>query len=223
MSTIFFTEKSCYVCGIKSRYPLINLSLSIVGPRDLDGRPSQIERASVYLWVQRCPNCGYCAPEIAEGNSGDREFIKNEIYKKQLFDTMFPETANSFLCHSLLMEKEGKLSEAGWGAVFGSWICDDNGFKDGALICRKKAVKLFRKAVQNGDTFAETPAQQQIYLIDLLRRCCEFEEALSLCERELQKENNNDEMIDYFDLERELILKKDSSCHNDTEIEELDY
>lgn len=222
MSTIFFTEKTCFVCGKVSRYPLINLSLSIVGPRDLDGRPSQIERASVYLWVQRCPGCGYCAPEISEGNRGDKEFVKEEFYIKQLYNIQFPETANSFLCHSLLMERDDKLSDAGWGAVFGAWICDDNGFKDGAVLCRKKAVSLFKKAIDNGVAFAENRVQQQIYLIDLLRRSLEFDKALELCDKELEKEYDH-ELIDYFNLERELILKKDFSCHDDTEIEELDY
>ncbi|MDO5575721.1 MAG: hypothetical protein Q4F84_01465 [Fibrobacter sp.] len=223
MPTIFFTEKSCYVCQAKSRYPLINPSFSIVGPRDLDGRPSQIERASVYLWVQRCLECGYCAPEIAQGNPSDCELITTDLYKKQLNCDQFPETTNSFLCHSMLMENDGKLSDAGWAAVFGAWICDDNGFRDGAVICRKKAVSLFTKAIKNGETFAENPDQQKIYIIDLLRRASDFDKALKLCDTELEKKDDNRELIDYFDFERELVLKNDCSCHSDSTIEEMDY
>ena len=67
MTTVFLTEKKCFACGKKDQYPVTNFSMDNVGMRDLDGRPSFIRRSSVYLWIQRCIPCGYCAMEITEG------------------------------------------------------------------------------------------------------------------------------------------------------------
>ena len=219
MTTVFLTEKQCFVCESKNRYPVVDLTLSIVGPRDLDGRPAHIQRSSVYLWVQRCIVCGYCAPEITEGQAEDRERVKKPEYVTQLSDPRYPDTANAFLCHSMLMKEGGLFADAGWAAVFAAWICDDNGYHESAVVCRGLAIELFKEGKACGQDFGETPDVEQVYLIDLHRRRGEFEAAAAICDAEFEKEHT-EAILDKLYFERELIEKRDIACHNDTEAEE---
>ncbi|NLE03049.1 MAG: hypothetical protein GX640_24525 [Fibrobacter sp.] len=219
MTTVFLAEKQCFACGSKSQYPLVDLNLSIIGPRDLDGRPSLIQRSSVYLWVQRCYCCGYCAPEITQGNNDDLEVIDSPEYQKQLNDPDFPETANTFLCHSMIMTNSELFADAGWAKVFAAWICDDNGYKEAAIKCRRMAFQCFTRAKANNQDFGETPSLEKLYLIDILRRSGDLTQAAALCDKEL--ENTHDEqIINLLCYEQELIDNSDCGCHSTTEAED---
>lgn len=220
MTTVFLTEKQCYSCGSKNQYPLVDLTLSIIGPRDLDGRPSLIHRSSVYLWVQRCFTCGYCAPEIAQGTPKEVSVIDDPQYRLQLTNKEFPDTANAFLCHSIIMKHIGLFADSGWAAVFAAWICDDNGYAQSARNCRSKALQLFSIAMEHNQGFGESPAEEQLYLIDLNRRCENFEVAGSICDIELAK-TQPERIMDLLCLEKKLIQTKDSACHNDSDIDDL--
>lgn len=219
MTTVYLSDKQCFICGAKSKYPMGNLSLGNVGVRDLDGRPTHILRSSVYLWIQRCPSCGYCAPEIAEGNDADRPVVRSEQYRLQLANAAFPETANTFLCHGIVMQQRGLFADAAWASVFASWICDDNGFSESAFTCRGMAIDLFTTARGNQQEFADSKEQEQIYLIDLHRRRSQFETASQLCDEALEG-NHSDRILDLLYFERELIDKRDSAAHSDSEADD---
>lgn len=222
MTTVYLSDKKCFICGEECKYPMGNLTLSNVSARDLDGRPTSILRSSVYLWIQRCPQCGYCAPEIAEGDDIDHVIVASDTYANQLNDSTCPETANSFLCHSLIMKNKMLFADAGWAAVFAAWICDDNDFPDSAAFCRRKAIDLFFDARKKEQDFAGSPDQETIYLIDLYRRRADFEEASKLCDIELEKEHD-DNIYDILYFERELIDKKDNTIHTVAEAVDTDY
>ena len=150
MTTVFLREKKCFICGIKNQHPETNFSMDNVGTRDLDGRPSLIRRSSVYLWIQRCISCGYCAMEITKGKPEFKNIISTPEYKLQLSNSAYPETANAFLCYSMLEENSGNFADAGWSAVFASWICDDNGYTKSSSDCRNRAIELFANAKETG-------------------------------------------------------------------------
>ena len=196
-----------------------NLSLGNVSTRDLDGRPTSIMRSSVYLWIQRCPSCGYCAPEIATGEESDRVVVNSDPYRQQLDNENFPETANAFLCHHLIMCSRNQFADAAWATVFAAWICDDNGYVQSALQCRGKAIELFMNAHERGQDFAESKDQEQVYLIDLHRRRGEFDRASELCEEALLEEHN-DHIYDLLYFEQELIDKRDSAGHSVAEADD---
>ncbi|NLG19362.1 MAG: hypothetical protein GX556_18735 [Fibrobacter sp.] len=221
MTTVFLKEKKCYVCGKENRYPLVSLAFDTVGPHDLDGRSSHIRRSSVYLWVQRCISCGYCAMEIAEGNPEVRKIVRSPEYKHQLMDPAFPETANSFLCHSMIMQNQDEYADAGWSAVFAAWICDDNSFAESAIKCREKALLLFARAEELGQQFSDEKAVGKVYITDLFRRCGKFREAASICDSELEKPHPP-HVLDMLYLERDLIEKGDTAAHSDSETEDLE-
>lgn len=189
MPTVFMMVKPCYVCGTEQRCPDIGAPGVFHGPRDLDGRQSVAQRASVYMWVQRCENCGYCAIDIARGDDIVKDVVKYDSYRRQLNDPSFSETANSFLCRAVILEKLGDPVEAGWACVYAAWVCDDSQFEDSSITCRLRAVEFFRKAQAESIPFAPDHGQEVVLLADLLRRAQRFDDARKLCDVELSMEH----------------------------------
>jgi hypothetical protein len=221
MTTLFLSEKKCFACGAINRYPVIDLTLKISGSRDLDGRPSQIQRSLVYLWIQRCTSCNYCAPEISKGDQDDLALIKTPEYQCILSDSKYPETACAFRSHSFAMEKRMQFADAGWAQLCAAWVCDDNNYESSAIECRKQSLVLFSKAQESGQGFSQSSAEENVYIIDILRRVAQFDEAMKRCMSELEKENP-DHVLDLLEFEKYLIEKKDTSCHDENEAEELE-
>jgi hypothetical protein len=221
MTTLFLSEKKCFACGKANRYPVIDLTLKITGSRDLDGRPSHIQRSLVYLWIQRCTSCNYCAPEISKGTQIDLDLIKSTEYQRMLSDSKYPETACAFRSHSLVMEKRNQFADAGWAQLCAAWVCDDNKYESSSVECRKKSLALFAKAKESGQEFSLSSVEENVYIIDILRRIRQFDEAMQLCMSELEKENT-DHVLDLLEFEKYLIEKRDSSCHDESEAEELE-
>lgn len=221
MSTLYLTEKRCYHCNTPGRYPQIDPYITIIGPKDLDGRPAHIQRSSVYIWVQRCPNCGYCTQDISSGDQFVKEIVESQEYQSQLNDPDYPETANAFLVHTFFMLHDNLYADAGWDAAFASWICDDNGFDINARKCRLMAIQYFSEAKKSGQQFAPTSVEESLYLVDLYRRCSMFTEALNLCNEELKQEYLDEKYLNLLLYEKELIESSDVLCHNDIEADEF--
>ena len=219
MTTVFLREKACSVCGNKERYPQTGSSPAIRGAKDLDGRPTQIQRSSVYIGVQRCAQCGYCASDITKGMSReDRLLVENELYQNQLTNERFPESANAYLCKAMFDEKNQLFVEAGFSALYAAWVCDDNGFSESAVWCRQKALACFGKARKAKERFCNTKSEENLLLVDLLRRNSEFNGALTCCEEAIS-DTHNEYVKPLLHFERDLIRNKDAGCHNDTEFE----
>lgn len=221
MTTLFLSEKKCFACGKTNRCPVIDLTLKISGLRDLDGRPSHIQRSLVYLWIQRCTSCNYCAPEISKGNQNDLALIKSSEYQNILSDSKYPETACAFRGHSFAMEKRNQFADAGWAQLCAAWVCDDNKYESSSIECRKQSLILFAKAKTSGQEFSPSSVEENVYIIDILRRVAQFDEAMQLCMSELEKENS-DHVLDLLEFEKFLIEKRDASCHDESEAEEFE-
>jgi len=66
MTYIARSEIRCRLCGSLSRHRVLLSSNTFVGTDDLDGRPPGMLRRTMNLWVQRCPECGYCATDLSD-------------------------------------------------------------------------------------------------------------------------------------------------------------
>jgi hypothetical protein len=218
MSTVFLVEKKCAVCGSVNRCPHVNMIMTNVGTKDLDGRSSDIQRSSVYLWIQKCVNCNYCASDLSKGGPELLRYINSPEYRKQIVDPFYPETANTFLCNSIILEGEKNFEDSGLNSLFAAWICDDNGFNKSAIECRTRALRLFDLATASGQNFGQSGEREKLLKIDLLRTTGDFRSALEICSEELEKAHS-DEVIMLLEFEKELILKNDSLCHSETEAE----
>ncbi len=216
MPTVFMMMKPCAVCGTEGRCADIGAPGLYHGPRDLDTRPSVSQRSSIYMWVQRCAACGYCAVDIARSGPGVEAIVKSKVYQAQLNDSAYSESANSFLCRAMILEQQGDWVQAGWAAVYAAWVCDDSGFDSSAQHCRLRAVELFRRAQAAAIAFAPDRGQESLLLIDLLRRARKFDEARKLCdvESELGAEERAGMLLQF---EMDLIEDRDSSIHTEAE------
>ncbi len=208
----------CAVCG-RIRTLDFMLSSSAIEPPDLDLRPSEVMRSTMYMWVQRCLSCGYCAPDLGKATEVAPSIIESDEYMRQLKDPEFPRLANSFLCCSLLSEKEGKYATAGKMAHYAAWCCDDKDKREGAKKCRLEALRLYVKAWEHGQEFAETADLEYLILVDLLRRTGQFEKAALLCADGLAiaRDKRNRYALQF---EQKLIAAHDESRHTIREAEE---
>ncbi|MBN1983568.1 MAG: hypothetical protein JW795_18675 [Chitinivibrionales bacterium] len=219
MTTVIFIDKTCYVCAAKSRYANIGISPPMLGkPHDLDGRAATTQRSSIYLLVQKCPSCGYCAADISKGEPIIKEIMASAEYTDQLHDTRFPETADVFLCRSLLDARTGNYGRAGGASLCASWICDDSlSYQTAAFECRIKALQFFQLARENRQPFNPSPQEEALIIIECLRRTAQFSTALAECKKELRKTDEK-EFRQLFDFEKSLIKKKDTTRHTRTEV-----
>ncbi len=175
--TTFVTETLvCGVCGRESEQPVLT-STSSFGPVDLDTRPSEPARSALWLQIQTCPVCHYCARRIDDGDDGMRPILDGEEYRRQLADERYPELARAFLCASLVLDEVGQAAEATWSAIEAAWACDDADAGDAARECRTRALTLMEKALATGEPLAEDEASHGAIATDLLRRAGRFDDA----------------------------------------------
>jgi hypothetical protein len=86
----------CGECGETSSQFVLT-STSSFGPSDLDTRPAEPARSTLWLEVQRCPDCAYCAADITEKPGLDaHKTLGSDLYRSQLSDASYPELATPF-------------------------------------------------------------------------------------------------------------------------------
>ena len=168
MTTIRQELVTCAVCGELTRI-LVMDSTSIFGSPDLDLRPAEIARSSIFAWIQQCSSCGYCAPTVDEATPSAREVVDSDAYRAQLADEGLPELARSFLCSSMIFEEHGDEAAAAQNAIEAAWVCDDEDLPEAATRCRLRAIELLR---------ADQSTEYEL-IVDLLRRAGRFEDAIA--------------------------------------------
>src|SRR5512133_1934889 len=219
MTTLYLTNKNCSVCGESNRFPLVDLSRQLTGVRDLDGRPSHIQRSLVYMWIQRCESCNYCAPDISAECKVDPLYLNSPEYKAIMDDVSFPLTAIAFRAHSYLMVSMGLFADSGWAQLCAAWVCDDNCAPANAIVCRKDALSLFKCAQEKNQEFSQSHVGENLILIDIMRRVGDFDTAMELCDNELQADHP-DTIWPLLEYEKILITGKDTACHNESDADE---
>lgn len=198
----------CGNCGAESRFPFL-LHADEQEPPDLDTRPGEGLRSSIGLWVARCPFCGYCAGDISGIHELAGPVVDSEGYHKQLQDERFPEKANDFICHALILERTGQYADAGWTMLHAAWVCDDHSREEAAGTCRQGALRAWTVGKKHGQAFHETHASEFLIVSDVYRRLGEFEHALTAC-NEGEDTEDLPELLDHcFRLERALIARKE--------------
>ena len=217
MTTVIFIEKKCFVCETTRKY--VSPGLTDVGkPYDLDGRPYGSFRSIVYMTMQCCSVCNYCSPDIAQGSDQISKIIRHASYLQQLHDKSFPDVANSFLCWSVIQKEMKNFKEAGKASLNAAWICDDSyEYKKKSIECRKKAISFFKKAKFLNQTLCDTKFEESLLLIDLMRRCGMFKDALALLKEEYKRSHTEKEELT-LQFQEKLIEKCDEKKHSISEV-----
>ncbi|MDO9539744.1 MAG: hypothetical protein Q7J09_07070 [Methanocalculus sp.] len=180
MSQTIEVDRECALCGISSRQFFL-LESDARGSPDLDLRPPESLRSTIYSWIQHCPSCGYCSTDIGHVSEGVDAIVRSHEYRAQLNDPSLPLLARRFLCWSLILKRQDYNVKAGWANLHAAWVCDDAGDPLSASICRQQAFHSFSEAKRSNVRFAEGDQMEETILADLLRRSDLCDEALAIC------------------------------------------
>lgn len=215
MTTLYKKKARCSVCGSESEYTGIG-STNAFGSPDLDTRPPQMKRSTIFAWVKRCPECGYCAADVSKAPSQAATVVHSPEYTRQLSDLTFPELANKFLCKAFIDESSGDYTAAAWTLIHAAWACDDAEKPEQARTCRHKALDMIEKALGNGQEVADQDGADTAIQVDLLRRAGRLTEARQLIstKRPTITEEIILKILDYQDV---LLTKGDEACHTISE------
>jgi hypothetical protein len=211
MTTFYKENAVCAVCGSEKEYEGI-ASTNMFGSLDLDTRPPEMKRSTIFAWVQRCPQCGYCAVDVTEPRPGAQVVVSGEEYRNQLNDPEYPELANSFLCQAIVDRESGDYVDATWALIHAAWVCDDFELPAQAGACRQKAADMLAVAEAHGQQVAEQEGASTVILVDLLRRSNQLQKARQLIATG-QGSNTEDIIWRILDFQSTLLDRNDVSCH----------
>jgi len=211
MTTVFDKEVRCYLCSAENKFTGIG-STNTTGSSDLDTRPPEMARSTIFALVQRCPECGFCASDLAAPRPGAADVVSTKEYKRQLHDPKYPGLANSFLCQALIDSACGEFSAATWALIHAAWVCDDSGRPDQAVVSRQRAAGMLAVAEEHGQQIAKPEGASTVILADLLRRSGRLDDA----RRTIAARGDmsiEDSIVRILDFQTALIDKKDMLCH----------
>lgn len=215
MTTIIEVNKKCGICRSKNEFIEIT-STNRFGSPDLDTRPPEMMRSTIHTWVQRCPDCGYCASDLSKLRPGAKTVVSDVEYINQLNNKAYPELANSFLCEAMIDHQAGDYARATWDLIHAAWASDDAKRSDEARTCRIKAMDMLAKAENYGQQVIDQNGASTALLVDLLRRSGQSDEARRVIE-ENRVGITDDILLRILDFQSTLIKAGDLSCHTISE------
>jgi hypothetical protein len=194
----------CGVCGTESRHPPFRPAPP-EQPPDLDLRPGEPVRSTMARWLQQCPGCGYCAPDITRAHPGAAAAVRAAPFRAVLADGSIPPLARRFLAWGLVLEETGALHAAAEATLQAAWVADDLGRPDLARPWRLDAVALWRGG-------PPLDAEQTVRVVDALRRAEAWDDAAATAEG-LAQSTPSEEVAQVITLERRLIEAGDAGRH----------
>ena len=218
MITIVPIESECSLCGTTSEQRIARVP-TMEGLPDLDTRPAEQMRSSIFFWVQRCPKCSYCATDISLEYPLASQTVRSPAYQKVLHRRAMPEKARQFLAWALIQEANEEYGGAGWAAMHAAWICDDAEKQKAAVECRQLVLERFaRQRARLGHiTGFEEPGVEELVLADLCRRTGKFDDAARWVD--LGMDRHPEEIVRRgLEMEFNLAQHKDRGAHS---VEEL--
>jgi ribosomal protein L37E len=106
MTTMDNISVECCVCGTKSIHLSVG-STNAFGYPELDTRPPEMERSTIYHMIQRCLSCGYCSSDLSTCLGDTEAFVKSKNYQDILSTPSIPEEAASYLASSYIISLDG--------------------------------------------------------------------------------------------------------------------
>ena len=211
MTILYEAKAECGICGSESEFTGIG-STNEFGSSDLDTRPPEMRRSTIFAWVQRCPQCGYCESDVTKSIPGSKLVMDSKEYKNQLSDPEYPELANSFLCQAIINREAKDYAAASWAQIHSAWSCDDADLPDKAVLCRQKAAEMIMLAEKYGQQVVDQEEEGTAILVDLLRRSGRLEQARQVIATRRAK-ITEDIRARVIAFQIGLIDRNDSSCH----------
>lgn len=194
----------CGVCGTESRHPPFRPPPP-EQPPDLDLRPGEPVRSTMPRWLQQCPGCGYCAPDITRAHPAAAEAVRAAPFRALMADSSIPPLARRFLAWALVLEETGALHAAAESTLHAAWVADDLDRPELARSWRLDAVALWRGG-------PPLDPEQTVRVVDALRRAEAWDDAGATAEG-LARQEPSENVAQVIMLERRLIEAQDAGRH----------
>ena len=208
MTTINSKVKICACCGGEATVYELN-STSSFGSPDLDLRSPQPERGTIDMWVQLCPTCGYCAPNLSEAPANAKEIIQSVEYR-DLGKSSLPGLSINFRRWALIADASGDSLDAAHALMHAAWAADDAGRM--AAECRVVAAKRFVALKSQGGWPGTDAGVIEAVTTDLWRRAGCWNEAEKAANDGVA-EGAASFVKQVLEFELTLIERRDTGCH----------
>ncbi len=162
-------------------------------------------------WIQQCPHCGYCNSNLAELLPLAEKRIASPYYQAMLKNRNLPSLAISFSCFALLIAPE-KPVDAAQAYLHAAWACDDARDDTMARECRRNAINIL-EILQPFD-HDDAGLWMGLVLIDLFRRCADFQSAEAALKDVAKFENANEASTKICAFQEVLIAKMDTKAYS---------
>lgn len=205
MTTVRDFDIKCAVCTKTSPQKILT-STSTWGYPDLDLRPSEMQRSSMFAWLQECPHCGYVASNLENELKVSSDLLKSDEYLTCDGYGFKSDLAKRFYKHYLISKAEKDYGSEFLSLLHCAWTCDDAD-DDLAVEIRKLALKSIDKINPKSD---DERNHLKFIKADLLRRSLQFDKLISEFKDVTFDDELKNEAIDFH---LELAAKKDSSCY----------
>ena len=204
----------CGNCGASSEHTVL-MSTNAFGSPDLDLRPPEMKRSTMDTWLQLCPQCGYCAPDLSQ-SPADPAVLRSAAYRAALRSADFPELARRFLAYALTAGVSDPAAAA-HAYLQAAWVCDDAGRGEQAAKCRRQSAAWFRqcKPFASDEQGVGTGA----VLVDVLRRGGQFAEATGECQAALASPAATGVIRKVLEFQLRLVASADTGAHEVSECE----
>ena len=199
----------CGICTAQSQQPERISYRSDDSQSTLDFRCPELRGDALASMVQICPVCGYTAAGICRTPPFPklvRSFLATEEYRRTEGLAFASPLAAAFYRQHILLRDEGNHLSAGYALQCAAWACDDAQDADNAILCRQKATEEL-EILLDEDFFAEE--NKLLTLIDLHRRCGNFDRAAALC----QSGSVSREYTPLLRLQEELSERRDPRAY----------
>lgn len=203
MSLPMEVKKRCFMCGEESRQTVL-LSTNAFGPSDLDYRPPEMQRSTMYSWSQECPHCGYVAASLERPTTLNKGFLESQEYLTCAGRNLASPLAERFYRQYLIARQEEKWEDAFYAILYAAWECDDWQDAENAVACRKLALKAMEQIPDRSQP------DRMVQRADLLRRVGMFDVVVSTYHPE-DYEDETLQKIVRFQIQK--ATEQDTGCY----------
>lgn len=206
MTQIRDVNTTCSVCG-ETHPQRVLLSTNSLGYPDLDLRPSEMQRSTMFTWLQECPNCGYVAGNLKNELEASPDILKSDEYLTCEGNDFKSGLSKRFFRRYLISKAENNYSSEFTSLLHCAWACDDSD-DELAVEMRKLALESIDKIVAENEN---EKTNLTLMKADLLRRSLQFDRIISEFKDVILSEKMPNDIITF---QIELAMKKDSACYS---------
>jgi hypothetical protein len=214
-----FVEKSvtCSVCGERAQVTIMG-STNQFGYPDLDLRPPEMARSTIWMWLQECPGCGYCAEDIKEVDPEARAIVNgNAFIKLRESIADLHDVARRFRTAAFIAGEQEDPAAAFQHTLHEAWVHDDCQDTVRASAARLNAVDHINQAHRDQIRLFDDEGADAAMVAELLRRAGEFTRSQEICQKALD-EGCADHVQKVLEFELRLCASQDADCHTMEEV-----